>query len=677
MTDPTTPLDSEGLATFYDLEFNQLPHGEGEVVFGQLPFTLGEYDLVFDSELRDDNHIIFGDAPALGGTIPEIQAALDLPLQSFYLSGFATAYKDLYRLSIRLPLPPLPLTMVGSYDVNTFRGMARGAVQSFSESDFIIEDTRSKLRDSVRVLESFKTRFQEADFVIDTSLMRYQDSYIVKREAVTFFEQAQPVKEFIVTSSQVAEGVSRAKDVSFEAAESLSSHSSKVGFQEGEIVSRQTKTLAESATPVSRRFGFSNYYSQAYNKSFDVFYQNAEFPVNVVTKVVVPPVLPSYPIYRDQYEYDIGFSCLPTVADLDPLDGTIIFNDCWKTKPPSSVDFTEPYFVINSIELINLETGEAIQATSLDFSTDLSSFAWSGSMTVSADEVGKITSPTNNPVKVGLTFNGKPAVFMVQTISKAVSFNKAVYKVELISPTALLDSPYSRIDSRTVTEDIAPQSLIEPMMHTNVTGLVLKWQYLSPLDWVVAANTFTYQELAPVKAIGKLLEGSAAFMYSDLDGSGLTIKRKRQVEFWEEGLNPKVLDMNLLSSLSFAQERHRNFDAVYVISGLNTTLGITAHVVRDAYAGTELAPQIIAPTLTSPSSIRDAGKYRLGTAGIVETRTLSQPIIEGEHLLVPSDLVSFEQDGVSYIGTVLSTSVSLKFNSQYQNFVVEVVKGFA
>lgn len=661
----------------FDLVFSKLPSLGTDVVFGeQPPAPLGDFDLVFGSLPTEGNDIIFGAVSDTEGSLPEIKGDLSLPLPSLSVVAAADYLRYLYPTRISLPLPSLDISVKSAYDINTFRGFARSAFQGFSESVITVSTNHSKLQESVKIVESFRTRFQEADDLVETTKQGYELSYIISNQVVTFFEDAQPLKVMTLTSSQVSELESIQTRVGFQLAQVISPSPSTVRLQEAEIVSRNYEADATLAVGISRQYGFKTKYADPYNQSFDIFYQNAEFPVNVIPPVILPPVDPVDPDLK-RFDYDIVFQCIPTEDELSPSNGDITFNNCWKTKPPISVDYTEPYFVLNSIELTNLETGEAIQATSLDFSTDLSSFAWSGSMTVSADEVSKITSPTNNAVKVSLTFNGNLAVFMVKTISKTVSFNKAAYKVELISPTALLDSPYSRIDSRTVTEDIAPQSLIEPMLQTAVTGVALHWKYLSPLDWVVAANTFTYQELSPIKAIGKLLEGSAAFMYSDLDGSGLTIQRKRQVEFWEEGLNPIVLEPALVTSLSFSQERHRNFDAVYVISGLNNTLGITAHVVRDAYAGTELAPQIIAPTLTSPSAIRDAGKYCLGTVGVVETRTLSQPIIAGSPLLLPSDLVSFEQDGTTYLGTVISTGVSLKFNSQYQNFVVEVVKGFA
>lgn len=653
-----------------DLTFGEFDEGSSGSVE-----ILGEYELLFDTLPSDSLDLVFGVASeGEEAEIKELVAQVALGLLAPSPKITAHYIRHIYRAVLDLQLEAPTFNSSAFFDINTFRGFSRAASSSFTDSALIYDKVESHLQEASRTITSFTTRYQESISIRGDTVQSLQEGYSISRQTATFFEVGQPVKAYAFATAQVAEPVSRRTESLFEQAFTLPAVFSKGGFQVADLVGQIFTDSAQAAVPVSRRYGFETKLSQKVNMSFDVFYQLAEYPINV-RPPKVKPVKPPLDIYENAFNHDLVFDCaLP--QDESPANHDIIFNNCWNSTPYLGVDYTEPYFVINSIELTNLETGESIQATTLDFSTDLDSFAWSGSLTVASEEVPKLSSATNNPVLVSLVFNGNLAVFMVQSISKSHSFNKASYKVSIISPTALLDSPYSRVDSKTVTEDTAPQTLIEERLTSDLTGITLDWQYLSALDWVVAANTFTYQELTPIKAIGKLLEGSAAFMSSSLDGTQLVVKRKRQNEFWEVPVNPKVLEMALVTSLSFTREKHRNYDAVYVVSGLNQTVGITAHVIRNAGAGIELAPQIIAPTLTSPSSTRDAGKYALGTAGMVETRTLSQPIVEGAPLLAPADLVSFTLDGATYIGTVLSNSVSLKFNSQYQNFVVEVVKGY-
>lgn len=636
---------------------------------------LGEFDLLFSSP-DDGLDLVFGLPVGGGGQIPETLGELALPILTPKPSILAGFNEHIYKGELLLGIPTLAFTFKGFYDVGTFKGFARYAAQGFSEASLLYENKQTKFQESQTFSTSLSSRFSVGVILKVRAETRFQEALTLKNTKMTFFEEAQPVKTTNISSWQEAELVSIHSVSLFERADDLSAITSSASFQIGQVISRHFDLHSEGAASLNAvTYSFKNNYSDSINASFDMAYEFAEYPINVV-KPVKPVVPPKPPFDPRPYDHDISFWCHPSEEELDPSNSDIIFNNCALGRPPIKVDYTEPYFVINSIELINLETGETIQSTGISFSTDTSSFAWSGSMTVAATEISKLESPTNKPVKVALTFNGHPAVFMVQRISKTVAFNNSSYKVDLVSPTMLLDSPYSRLDSKTVSTASSPQALIESLLSTLVTGLTLNWQYVSTLDWTVAANTFSYQEASPIKAIGTLLEGSAAFMYSELNGTQLTIKRKRQVEFWEQGTSPISLTTDFLTSLSFEREQHRNFDAVYVISGLNGSAGLTAHVLREEYAGTELAPQIVAPTLTSPTVARDAGKFALGTAGIVETRTLSQPIIEGYPLVLPSDLVQFVVDGTTYIGTVISTSVSLKFNSQYQNFVVEVVKGF-
>lgn len=664
--------------SLFDLNFYSTPYPDADLVFGMdrspelNPLT--EFDLLFKNLPVEGYDLLFGE-PIEGEEIPSVEGGLSLKILTPRLSGAGSATRYIYTAVADIPLPLLQFSGQGIYDVDTFRGFRASKRMYFQESKLIVDTTSQACREAeLEFQHTTSTFFTPTPIQMGISQRQVQP-YKVSTYTTSWAQDAEPIKErtSVTLASAISLPVSQLS-VTYEAAEPLSVQSLAL-LENSVIVGLNLKRNFEMAQGISASFGSSSHLAVPFNQTFLAGFESAEYPVNAVI-VPVPP-----PLEEDKGDsHDIVIKCLASIQENEPTYSDIIFNKpCYGISPPPQVqvDYTEPYFVINSIALINVETEEVIQATSLDFSTDLASFAWSGSITVGESEVSKLTSPSNNPVKVALTFNGNLAVFVVQSISKAATFNKASYKVVIISPTVLLDSPYSRVDSKTVTEDTAPQTLIDTLLLTPLTGISLDWKYLSALDWVVAANTFSYQELSPIKAIGKLLEGSAAFMSSSLDGASLVIKRKRANEFWEPALNPSLLEAAFTTSLSYTQERHRNFDAVYVISGLNQTLGITGHVIRDGGAGTELAPQVIAPTLTSPSAVMDAGKYVLGNAGVIETRTLSQPIIEGGDLFCPADLVSFVVSGTTYIGTVLSTSISLKFNSQYQNFVVEVVKGYA
>ncbi len=666
----------------YDLEFKTESPVGTDIVFGlEVPKPLGQYDLLFEDEVPEGSDIIFGAKKIIEGQLPEITGELTLGVVLPKVEATANYIRYLYGVVLELPVPRFRPSVEYSYHINTFRGVSASAFSGFSETAQVSDAMSLGFSEAKPTYGSTSVIFSKGIACSVTTKATFTEAYRVKTYVHTLFEAGQPVKEVKYTQAQETVGLARSTRTLSESADPMPLVFKGGHFQDSDPILGERKVIFQKGEALSHRWGYTTNYSEPVSRSFAVGFESAEHPINKVS--ILPPIEPPPTItFGDPFEHDILFKCSPSDQELDPEDYSIVFNNCVKAvdpvEPPTppSTNYTEPYFVINSIELTNLETGEIVQATSVDFSTDLNSFAWSGSMSVPANQISKLESPTNKPVKVGLTFNGNYAVFMVQKISKATTFNKASYTVSVISPTALLDEPYSRSDSATIMQDASPQALIEARLNTQVTGVGLDWQYLSSLDWVVTAKTFSYQELTPIKAIGKLLEGSAAFLYSALAGDSLVVKRKRVNEFWESAIEPILINSDIITSLSFTREKHRDYDAVYVVSGLGNVSGITARVVRDAYAGTELAPQIVAPTLTSPQAVRDAGKYRLGTAGVVETRTLSQPVIEGAELLKPADLVQFTLDGVVSIGTVQSTSISLKFNHQYQNFTVEVVKGF-
>lgn len=670
-----------------DLMFTRPPVTSNDLVFAEPPpklskeelYDLGLYDILFGTPALDSNDLVFG-AELSEDVEPELEYDLELTLGITFPKIEATGHLARYGYTgaVLLPTRPQAPKIEGNYDVDTFTGFARFARQSFQISDISTSSFASKFTDSELLFQKVLTPFEEAEGVKDYKVSLFSLSEVVSTAYLTTYQMAEGVQRSLSSRSQIAEIVSKSYGQPFQTAVGVS-FKREVNYQQTELISGQWAQDYQKSVGESRAWQFATHLSEVMNRSFLVNFQSAEYPVNYrVPDVVVPPIDPEVPtVDPTRYNYDLVFKCVDRLEYKDTYFADLVFNDgCYDVAPPISIDFTEPYFVKNTIDLINLETGEVILATSVDFSTDISSFAWSGSLAVPFTEVGKLTSPTNKPVLVSLTFNGQSAIFLVQSITKAVTFNNKSYKVGLISPTALLDSPYSREDSATLEVDKAPQTIVEELIDSQNTGIALDWQYLSVLDWVVLAKTFSYQSMSPIKAVGELLKGSAAFMFSELGSKTLTVKKKRPYAFWETAVDPIVLPEAFTSSYSLSTVHHRKYTGVYAISGVSEVQGITAFITRADYDGAELASQIIAPALTSNQALIDAGKYALGTAGVVEKRSLSMPIIEGQPFVVPADVVEFTHEGVVSIGTVLSTSVAIKFNSQYQNFEVEVVKGF-
>ena len=665
-----------------DLLFSSLNADGFNLVFGDKDFRpLGEFDLLFEDVPQEGFDLLFGSKEE-GEAIPVVDGMLTLSTLGVRPSVSGVVSRYTYYGSIILPPARLKPKVVAEYLVDTFKGLRVSTGTSFGSASIV--ETRSRVRTSEAEQEVFvfATAFEDAEKVKGVYWGSASTASSVSTYHTTFYQETEGVKTYYKTASQVAMSVSKQMSVGFQAAVITSvRYNSDAQFTLG--VSREWRHAYEQAVYIGASFEYSNQYQTQVNNAFEVNYQNAEYPLNYIYRppVVIPPDPDPDPEPEPEkvQNNDISFECLPFKEELNPYYSDLIFNDVCQggaIEPPINVDFLEPYFVKNTIGLINLETGEVIAATSVDFSTDTSSFAWSGSLSVPASEVSKITSPTNKPVLLGLTFNGHEAIFLVQSITKSVSFNNKSYKVSVISPTALLSSPYSREDSFSLEQDAAPQTIIENLIDTPNTGIALDWQYLSPLDWIVKAKTFSYQSLPPIKAIGELVKDSAVFLYSELGSKTLTIKKKRPFAFWETVVDPIILQEAFTSSYSLSIEHHRNYTGVYAISGVSGVEGITAFITRAEYDGAELAPQIVVPPLTSNQALIDVGKYALGTSGVIEQRSLNTPIIEGQPLVKPADVVKFTHEGSTYVGTVLSTGINIKFNSQYQNFVVEVVKGF-
>lgn len=627
------------------------------------------FDLSFKTSKVRGNDIIFGYSQT--GGIAETTGVLSLttPTPSLLGGGVITSTPRFGTLQLVAPSPSI--SGVASYNINTFTG-------------FIIQYSVETANPAKLEVQA-NSPFQTPEVIESTSASKAEGGQSVLQGYVSLFEEATSLEVSTRAHGLEAEGVlnsyrlraqeavpiSRMSSAEFEGTESLSYLYTGL-YQIAEKLGSFTLEKYQGAEGTgTKALGFSFGSSEQVRATWDSKAEEAE-PIPLEKEFEYEPPVVQLP------NYDIEFKCLPYSGELSPYNYAIIFNSLCLLPPTEPTDYSETVFVKNTLTATNLNTGESFDLLKVDFSSDVDSFAWSGTMTLASSEVAKITSLDGNPVLITLDFNGKSALLMVRKLTRALSFNQPTFRVELISPTVVLDDPFKRPASFVLSEDETPQSIVETLLDTPNSGVSLEWGFLPPLEWVVKAGSFSYQELTPIKAIGALIAQSGAFVSSSLDAKTLHIKRRRPFCFWEPApVDGKDISEHLLLSLSFEQTFNRNYTGVYVISGTTSAQGLNANVVRDGYNGFELAPQVLAPTLTSPSACREAGRYVLGGAGVVELRTVNLPIIEGEPLLLPADVVRFTFEGTLYTGTVQATSIAVSFNNQSQSVSIECVKGFA
>ena len=629
---------------------------------------MSNYDIVFgNNKLYDNYNIVFNDSTA--PLVPPVYGSGLIPANLPKVRASGTNIRYIYVANISLKASNIKLAILSYYNVNNPFEWLKKNSGSLQEATIAINKSSHNFRNSLSNFNKITTTFEKADYLETFFYTKMEGGLTLGNKLGSNFEKAGVFDSLIINSSlESAVTFSVSRNQSLQRAELLNSNIYKTSLQNGETVYTLFNTDYQKSLPVERCWYSAYDLSSIAVHNFIGKFEKAEELGNPKPSIII---LPPKPVV--DYNADILFMCLAKEWELDPYKYRIVFNDTCELIADQPTDYSEPIFVKNTFTLKNLETGQEIKATDLSFSTDVDSYAWTGSMTIPDNQVAFLKSPTNKAVLIEYIFNDIKAVFQVGKVSRNITFGQRSYKVKLSSPTIKFDEPISGIDSYTNRDTLTPNAYAEKLIDPTNNGINLIWDFLPPLEWVINKGAFTYQNLSPIKAIGSMLENSGAFISSSLDGKNLIVKRKRPIVFWEEIDSSKIINIptGVITSLGYEIEHLQHFNGVYVLADDRTVF-----VRRRETNGATLAPQVVAKQLTSNQACVEAGRYVLANAGIVETHDLAKPILNDGVLLNPADVIKFVLDGVTYIGTVISTNVAIKFNSQYQTFKVEVIKGF-
>lgn len=643
-----------------------------DIIFNDSELTATEYDLVFDDTTPSkDNNIYFGGIGELP-KFPPVYGILTLSVPKPTLSAKGKSLPIAIQGILTLATSTARPSLIGYYNVNNPFEFLNKRVRKFQEACEVTAVSSDKFRNGVPLLVDKKPVMQKAVELFEdfsSKFVAQVENPLFSANLISFEKTESPIAFDTDSVSYYSEKLFSNSKQKSQRAYPLGVKVYRFSLQQGDKTTFKLDFNFQKSENISCYGRSSFHLSELAYERFTPSFQLAENLSNPTGKVVIKPPITPEPILNN----DIIFECLAKEWEQNSYDYTIIFNDTCELKIDRPTDYSEPIFVKNTFTLKNLETGQEIKATDLSFSTDVDSYAWTGSMTIPDNQVEFLKSPTNKAVLIEYIFNDIKAVFQVGKVSRNITFGQRSYKVKLSSPSIKLDEPISGVDSYTNQDTLTPSAYAEKLIDPTNNGINLIWDFLSPLEWVINKGAFTYQNLSPIKAIGSMLENSGAFISSSLDGKNLIVKRKRPVVFWEEIDSSKIINIptGVITSLGYEIEHLQHFNGVYVLADDRTVF-----VRRRETNGAVLAPQIVAKQLTSNQACVEAGRYVLANAGIVETHDLAKPILNDGVLLNPADIVKFVLDDVTYIGTVISTSVAIKFNSQYQTFKVEVIKGF-
>ncbi|TCB20419.1 hypothetical protein [Acinetobacter sp. ANC 5045] len=367
-----------------------------------------------------------------------------------------------------------------------------------------------------------------------------------------------------------------------------------------------------------------------------------------------------------QYEGtgDLNFICLCNEVDAHNVILNFGVDDCIPAIPNQNW-----WYILNSLSVTRLDNDADILVYDGNYRTDRSSWAWSYSLTVPHTEIAKLEPINGQPVILKIMVNGHEHHMLLENRTRSRNFGNITYTLTGRSQTALLDAPYAPLRSFLQENERTSVQLAQAELDRVFSDTVLNWQLIDDLGWIVANNSLSYSNLAPIAAIKLIAESGGGFIYSEKGSNTLSIKPLYKKTFWDTFTvddYDRLVPDSLVTSQSTDYELYPDYNGITLT---NDRTGKQAQVKRTGTAADVLLPPENNP-LFDVVSMGAFGKSKLAKAGMIETHTLTMPISAEVSECAPGEVLAFSAE---WWGIVESVSVSFSHAKVNQTVKVERV----
>ena len=519
--------------------------------------------------------------------------------------------------------------------------------------------------------------------------LRYGKSRFKAHNSAFIFERGLSLSNAVMTSFDKTQQLQRAVRSVFEETTKLSSDYQIVWqendkrfiartfvFEESEKLLINRETDWDEMIRKRKKFTFSHEVAEVFEKRFTFKHDKG---LELVTTDTIPwevgraayyrksPVDPIVPQPKPEYvgSTDLNFIC--QCHDIDSHNLILNFGADECIPNLAAVDW---WYIVNDLKVTRIDNGQEIQVNNGDYRCDRSSWCWSYNLTIPFYEKSKLEPINGQPVILKIMVNGNEHRMLLENISRSRQFAKDVYKLSGRSPTALLDAPYSPTRSFTQENERTSVQLVQAELDRVNSDIVLNWELIDALGWVLPVNSLSYSNLTPIAAIKLIADAAGGFVYSEPDSNTLTIKPKYKKTWWDAiAVNEydRVIPESVVTDLSTDYTMYPDYNGVFLTNDRN---GDTGQIKRVGTSGDVLQESVNSPLLTSTTAMHSKGREVLAKAGMVETHSLLMPITQEVGQCLPGELTAFNGD---WWGIADSVSGSFSYEKVVQTASIERV----
>ena len=265
---------------------------------------------------------------------------------------------------------------------------------------------------------------------------------------------------------------------------------------------------------------------------------------------------------------DLNFVCL--CHDVDSHNVILNFgaDDCIPGLPAKNW-----WYILNSLEVTRLDTGQKIIVMDGNYSTDRSRWCWSYGLTVPASEINKLEPITGQPVILKIMVNGNEHHMLLESRNRSRRFAQDTYTLTGRSQSALLDAPSSPTRSFLQENERTSVQLAQAELDRVNSNAQLDWKLIDELGWILPINSLSYSNFTPIAAIKLIVESAGGFIYSEKNGNTLSIRPLYKKTFWDPIV---IADYDRLVPISLVKDQFTDYEiypnVVPLIRPLNLVL---------------------------------------------------------------------------------------------------------
>ncbi len=263
---------------------------------------------------------------------------------------------------------------------------------------------------------------------------------------------------------------------------------------------------------------------------------------------------------------------------------------CWHDDPPLIIPSLRTYIMHHTITA-NIG-GISVAPFGFNIKTDMDSYCWSGSVSISPDDHAKIKHKLDvlrgSEPMINVALNDLNFSIIAENPSRSRQFGKTSHNLDGRSITARLGADYAVPNDRLFDQaNYASQIVNQQLQDLPFTA------NFDIDDWLIPASTYAVSNKTPIGVIMDIAEAAGGFVESHPTDAAMSIKKRWKINAWELATaTPDVtIPADVIKSATDKTNKNTRYNTVTLIGD------IEAHEIFRATQGRDIAAPMLSNAL--------------------------------------------------------------------------------